>query len=257
MRVSRERLERSSWSRHGAMAHAPPGFVAKAIGDHFVVGEQGAVEKQHVRIGDAGVKVLRNTGAAGRIDEALTRRFHRDADGALADVVGRDISLFEPQRNLAGNREEFELHPRQRLEWFAETDCAARRNVAIDHVEHAISADRIERRLRAEQDERLALAQRQQARRGIDLGVGQNDGADRRMTPRALRVQRGGGQDLLTQIDRCVEQDPVCSVHSERDAHLRSRLDLVVAAPGEAANTAAAVPLRDAAARAGAQHERS
>ncbi len=114
-------FERSSWSRHGHVTHAPPGFVAKAIGDHFVIGEQGAVEKQHICIGDARVEVLRNMGATGRIDESFARRFHRDADRRLADVVGADVPLFEPQRDLAGNGEQFELDAGQRFEWFAET----------------------------------------------------------------------------------------------------------------------------------------
>ena len=38
MSVARKRVERSSWSRHGAMAHAPPRFFTKATHDHFVVG---------------------------------------------------------------------------------------------------------------------------------------------------------------------------------------------------------------------------
>ena len=115
--------------------------------------------------------------------------------------------------------------PGQRLEWFAKTHGAARRDGAVDDVEHAIGADRVERRLRAEENERLALAQGQKAGRRIDLGVGQDDGADRRMAPFALRMQRGRRQDLLAQIDRGVEQDPVLSVDAERDAHLRARLD--------------------------------
>ena len=105
MGVALERFQRSSWSRHGAMAHAPPRFVAKAARDHFVVCEQRAVEKQHVRIGDAGVEVFRNMGAGRRKDEFLARRLDRDADRALADVVGADVSVLEPQRNLAGNGE--------------------------------------------------------------------------------------------------------------------------------------------------------
>ena len=76
-----------------------------------------------------------------------------------------DLSLLEPQRDLAGNREQFELDAGQGLEWFAEADGAARRDGAVDHVEHAIGADRVQRRLRAEEDERLALAQRQKAGR--------------------------------------------------------------------------------------------
>ena len=173
---------------------------------------------------------------AGRIDEPLARGLHRDADRSLADLVGADVPLLEPQRNLAGNREQFELDARQRLEWLAKADRAARRDGAVDDVEHAIGADRVQRRLRGEDDERLALAQRQKAGRGIDLGVGQDDGADRRMAPLALWVQRRRRQDLLAQVDRGVEQEPVCAVDGEREARLGARLDTAVAAPGEAAD---------------------
>ena len=48
---------------------------------------------------------------------------------------------------LPGTANKFELDAGQRLERFAETDGAARRDVAIDHVEHAIGADRVQRRL--------------------------------------------------------------------------------------------------------------
>ena len=142
------------------------------------------------------------------------------------------------------------LIPGQRLEWFVQGDGAARRDGAVDDVEHAIGADRVQRRLRAEEVERLALAQSQKAGRGIDLGVGQDDGADRRMAPLALGLERGRRQDLLTQIDRGVEQEPVFAVDAEREAGLGARLDSRVAAPGEAADAAAAVPLRHAAAGA-------
>ena len=78
----------------------------------------------------------------------------------------------------------------------------------------------------------------------------QNNRADRRMTPGALRVQRRRRQDLLAQIDRGVEQQPIGSINGERDADLRARLHPLVAAPGELADAAAAVPLRHAAASA-------
>ena len=148
------------------------------------------------------------------------------------------------------------LNSRQRLEGFVQGDGAARRDGAVDDVEHAIGPDRIERRLRREEVERLALAQSQKAGRGIDLGVGEHDRADRRVAPLAPGVERGRRQDLLAQIDRGVEQEPVFAVDGEREAGLGARLHPRVAAPGEAADPAAAVPLRHAAAGARAEHER-
>ena len=168
-----------------------------------------------------------------------------------------DVPLLEPQRNLAGNGEQFELEAGQGLEGLAEADGAARRDGAIDGVEHPVGPDRVERRLRAEDRERLALAQRQQAGRRIDLGVGQDDGGDRRMASLALRLERRRRQNLLAQVDRGVEQEPVRAVDAEREARLGARLDPLVAAPGEPADPASAVPLRHAAAGGGAEHQRS
>src|SRR5258708_34849079 len=101
-------------------------------------------------MGVASVKAPLKRGAPGRKDDFFPRRFHRDADRRLADVVGADVPLFEPQWDLAGNGEQFELNAWQWLELFTELDGAARRNVAVDHVEHAIGPDRIQRRLGAE-----------------------------------------------------------------------------------------------------------
>ena len=85
-----------------------PGLVAEAVHDHLVVGEQRAVEEQRVRVGDALREVVGHTGAARRIDEPAARRLDGDADRSLADLVGLDLALLEPQRNLAGNGEQFE-----------------------------------------------------------------------------------------------------------------------------------------------------
>ena len=68
-----------------------------------------------------------------------------DPDRAFADFVGLDLALLEPQRDLAGNREQFDRQPRQRLERLAELDRAARDDVAADDVEDAVRADRVER----------------------------------------------------------------------------------------------------------------
>ena len=75
--------------------------------------------------------------------------------------VGLDLSLLEPQRDLAGNREQFDRQSWQRLERLAELHGAARNDVAADDVEDAVRADHLEGRPRAPDRERLALAQAQ------------------------------------------------------------------------------------------------
>jgi hypothetical protein len=73
-----------------------------------------------------------------------------------------------------------------------------------DHVEDAVRADRLERRARALEREGLTLAQVQEPRRVVDVGVGQKHRCDRRMAPLAFRSQRGRGENLLAQVDRGV-----------------------------------------------------
>ena len=234
-----------------------PVLSPRPFDDHFVVGEQRAVEEEGVGFGEPLLEILRHAGAAGRVDELAARRLDGDPDRAFADFVGLDLFLLEPQRDLAGNREQFERQPRQRLERLAELDGAARDDVAADDVEDAVRADRVQSGRRAPDRERLALAQAQQARRVIDVGVGQQHCGDRRMAPLSLRLERRRRQNLLAQIDRGVEQEPVRSVHADREARLGARLHSPVAAPGEAADPAAAIPLRHAAAGARTEHERS
>ena len=188
------------------MAHAPAGLLAKPTGDHFIIRKQRAVKEQHVGFADAGVELLRNMRTAGRIDEARASRIRRDADCAFAEVVEADFPVLEPQRNLAGDGEQFDLEAWKGFEGLAEPDRAARCDGAIDGIEHPIGPNRLKGRLRAENLERLALTQRQEAGRRIDLGVGQDDGGDRRMAAVPLRLERRRRQDLLTQIDRGVEQ---------------------------------------------------
>ena len=158
MRVAGEFLERSARPGNGHVAHAPAGLVPEAVYDHFVVGEQCAVEEQDVGLSEPLLEIVCHAGAARRIDELAARRFDCDPDRALADFVGLDLFPLEPQRNLAGNREQFDRQPWQRLERLAELDCAARHDVAADDVEDAVRADRVEIDRRAPDGERLALA---------------------------------------------------------------------------------------------------
>jgi len=100
-------------------------------------------------------------------------------DRAFADLARPDLSFLEPERDLAGDREQFELKALHWLERLAELHRPARHDVARDDVEDAVDADRVQGRRRSPDRERLAFAQREQAGRVVDVGVGQHDGRDR------------------------------------------------------------------------------
>ena len=91
----------------------------------------------------------------------------------------------------------------------------------------------------------------------IDVGVGQQNCGDRRMAPLSFRLERRRRQNLLAQVDRRVEQEPVRSVHAHREARLGARLHPRVAAPSEAADATATIPLRHASPGARAEHKGS
>ena len=211
MRVARERFQRPARAGDRHVAHAPAGLVAEAVRDHLVVGEERAVEEEGVRGGDALVQVVGDAGAAGRIDEPSPAGLDRDADRALADGVGLDLALFEPERNLSGHGEEFEREARQRLERLAEArprgagrcrgrrrrKCGSRRSCRASRA-----CPRIAKGWRSRKASSPAGV--------IDIGVGEQHGGDRRMAPFAFRLQRRRRQNLLAQVDRGVEQEP-CS----------------------------------------------
>ena len=239
------------------VAHPAARLVAEAARDHLVVGEEGAVEEEGVRTRDTLVQVVGDAGAAGRIDEPSSAGLDRDADRPLADGVGLDLALFEPKRNLSRDGEELEGEARQRLERLVEADGAARNDVVAHDVENPVRADRVERGARAPDRERLALAQGEQSRRVVDVGVGEQRGGDRRTPALAFRLHRGRRQDLLAQVDRGVEQQPALAVGADREARLRARLHAPIAVPGKAADAAVTIPLRHAATPSRAENERA
>src|SRR5208283_2361594 len=124
-----------------------------------------------------------------------------DADRPLADRVGLHLALFKPERDFPRNREEFDRESRQRLERLAKLDRAPRDNVMSHDVEDTVRADRVERGARAPDREGLALAEREEARRVIDVGISEQDRGDRRTAPLALRLDRRRRENLLAQVD--------------------------------------------------------
>ncbi len=82
----------------------------------------------------------------------------------------------------------------------------------------------------------------------IDVAIGDEDGRDRRLPLRAARMQARRRDDLLAEIRRRVQEQPSLAVAADRQARLAARLDALIAAPGELADRAEAIPLRKAAA---------
>ena len=134
----------------------------------------------------------------------------------------------------------------------AERRRGARNNARREHIENAISFERVEDALRSVDRQRLRLAQAEEARDMVDIAVRQGDRFDR---ARTRAVLGGRGQlrrrcDLLAQIGRGVEEKPVLTVAADRCRGLRSRDISGSAAAHRAAISAIAIPLRKPAAGA-------
>src|SRR5262245_11701880 len=109
---------------------------------------------------------------------------------------------------------------------------------------------------RAEQSERLALAQAEEPGHMIRIAICDQHRGDRRRAPSpsavvdtcGKRLERRSCEDLLAKVRRSVEDQPRTAVERDRQARLAARLHPPASLPGEAADRAAAVPLRNAAA---------
>src|SRR5262249_2714442 len=100
-----------------------------------------------------------------------------------------------------------------------------------------------------QQAKRLALTQREQTRRLIDLGAGEDNGRDRAGAPVGFWMESGSGANLRAQIGRSVDQEPLLAVGGHGEARLRGRFHGRLARPREAANRTATIPLRKTTAR--------
>ncbi len=87
----------------------------------------------------------------------------------------------------------------------------------------------------------------------VDLGIDEDDGTDRGVAHRAPRLQIGEGAELRPDVRGGIEQHPVLAI-PDRDRRLGAGL-CPDRAPAQAGTVAAvAVPLREAAARGGAEY---
>ena len=102
---------------------------------------------------------------------------------------------------------------------------------------------------------RRAFAHRQQACDRIDLAVGQDDAGDRTVTqPAGRRMKLRGRDQLLAQIGRGIDQEPVLAVGADRNRSLgASEFGMLV--PRCPANRTSAIPLRNTTTCRGAQDD--
>ena len=99
----------------------------------------------------------------------------------------------------------------------------------------------------------VVFAQDQQPRGMVDLAIAEDDRADARVARAASGLQRREGFDLRAYIGRGVEQHPVNAIAADGDRGLRARTALEGAGPQPRAVITVAVPLRETAARPGAE----
>jgi len=98
-------------------------------------------------------------------------------------------------------------------------------------------------------DQRLAFAKRQKSGDMIHVGVGQHDADDGAVPRPVSRVERRRLNDLLTQVWRCVEQEPVLVINGNRQRGLGSGDCRGITRPRTTAVRTAAIPLGEAPSR--------
>ena len=126
--------------------------------------------------------------------------------------------------------------------------------LAIEGRENRIFGQHVKNFRRRKKVKRLPFAKRQQPGNIVHLGIEQNDAANRTV-PDGAWCERRGLEHPLAQIGRSADQTPIFTI--DRDGHggLRSRQNSRIARTRHLANTARAVPLGNATARAGAEDD--
>ncbi len=190
LRIAREEFEQAVFAGEREMAHVARFLFAAAGLDEFVVAPEGAVEESDAAGGGGFGPVLIAAGDRWRDEDAFSFAFENEADvgfvgrqGAadfFADVIGiraAERNRRDDERRLvAGIFGEMDAEAA-----FALEEAPLNRGIgAIEHVEDFVFffQDALERS-GAEDEERLKLAQVQQAHHFVDVGGGQEHAADR------------------------------------------------------------------------------
>src|SRR6185437_5626373 len=259
-----KRGNRAVFARHRDMPHAPAGLGAKAGGDQFVITPHRAVEEDERRGVEQRFQFRRDCGAGGEKIETPAGSLVADAkaERVAGAVIAAGMRLaLEIPGALAGHGEGKDLDPACRavgqggLERPIDPDRYALHVVFAQHVENAVRLqDRQHFRMGIDR-KRRAFAHRKQARDRVDLAVGQDYASDRRMAERPKpRMKLGGRYQLLAEVGGGVDEEPVPTVGAECDRGLRALQLRMVVSRGPA-HLASAIPLRNAAARRGAQDD--
>ena len=143
------------------------------------------------------------------------------ADGVAvaAAVVFFFAAFFEEKRDFSGHCEGFDGQAKINAgacQWRRLIECErdARHLIGCADIENRIGVQCRQNAVRAVDRKRLAFAQIDQAGDVIDVGIGHDDGLDRRIAQAAIDegMQFRRVVDLLAQIGRRVEQHPVAAV---------------------------------------------
>ena len=176
-------------------------------------------------------------------DHAAARAVAEDEPGGLESVPSSSAARRRPPRTTrppGSTRRAVALAP-------VRASATRRRSSARSIAQHGIPVAQraLDARLAVDAQRRRRLAQQQQARRVVDLGVRQQHAGDRRSADAvAPRVER---LELLTQVGRGVDEKPRPVGPADRERRLRARHGPDACAGG-LADLAVAVPLREAAA---------
>src|SRR5581483_8308604 len=122
-----------------------------------------------------------------------------------------------------------------------------------DAVERVVGREGPADAVGREDEERLALPQREEPERVIELGARERDRGDRRVAD-AAGMERRAARELRAHVGRRVQEEPADAVGADGRRRLPPGPHPPVAPPGGAAVRAPAVPLRQAAARRRAEH---
>ena len=213
--------------QHGdASRPAPPWRHAPCAGrssadagrDHLVVAPQRAVEKQQVGAADTASTLRRHRGAAGHVDDAPAAGRQRHADGALRSSAPTSGAAPSSQSGtLPGTAKRLGSSPASGSQTGAELD----RPGAAPTPASSTSKMRFAARtpsVAAVAKSVKRWRSRRPSRPGdmVDIAIGQKDGRDRRCRRRAARLQRRVGRDLLADVGRGIDQQPVLAVAPRR-----------------------------------------
>jgi hypothetical protein len=125
-------------------------------------------------------------------------------------------------------------------------------------LEHAEGCIVVEQRVpdpgRGDDAMRQRLAQHEQAEHVIDVGVADDDGVEGYVPGAGARPEPRRACELIAHVGARVHQRPARAVGGERERGLRAGRHRGIAGARARAVRAAAVPLRQATARGGAQH---